>query len=246
MRKFGLIGYPLGHSFSKRFFSAKFESENIDALYDLYELQNMEMFADLKGTPGLCGLNVTIPYKEKVISYLDALDDTAQKIGAVNVIKFLHTSEGKLILKGYNSDAIGFRNSLLPLLTKHHTKALILGTGGASKALKYVLDNLKIQSVFVSRNPSEGMISYQQINENVLQDFKLIINASPVGTFPNVNDCPDIPYQFLDTTHLLFDVVYNPAETLFMKKGKEQGAMVCNGEDMLTEQAKAAWEIWNS
>ncbi len=245
MRKFGLIGYPLGHSFSKKYFTAKFQNEKIDARYDLYELDKIEKFENLKQTPDLCGLNVTIPYKEKIIGFLDELDETAQKIGAVNVIKFIQTESG-LILKGYNSDAIGFRKSLEPLFKPLYTKALILGTGGASKAVKFVLDNLKIQSVFVSRNPSEGMLSYQQIDKNLLDEFKLIINTSPVGTFPNVNQCPDIPYHLLDNSHFLYDVIYNPAETLFMKKGKERGAMVCNGEKMLNRQAEAAWEIWNS
>lgn len=245
MRKFGLIGYPLGHSFSKKYFTTKFENENIDARYDLYELDKLEKFENLKYTPELCGLNVTIPYKEKIMGFLDELDDTSKKIGAVNVIKFIRT-ESQLKLKGYNSDAVGFEKSLQPLLKSHHSKALILGTGGASKAIKYVLDNLGISSVFVSRNPSVNMLTYQQIDKKILNDFKLIINASPVGTFPNVNQCPDIPYQFLDSSHVLYDLVYNPAETLFMKKGAERGATVCNGEAMLIGQAEAAWEIWNS
>lgn len=245
MRKFGLIGYPLGHSFSKKYFTTKFENEKIDARYDLYELDKLEKFENLKHSSDLYGLNVTIPYKEKIIGFVDELDDTAKKIGAVNVIKFIRT-ESQLKLKGYNSDAVGFEKSLQPLLKSHHSKALILGTGGASKAVKYVLDNLGISSVFVSRNPSENMLSYQQIDKKILNDYKLIINASPVGTFPNVNQCPDIPYQFLDSSHVLYDLVYNPAETLFMKKGKERGATVCNGEAMLIGQAEAAWEIWNS
>jgi shikimate dehydrogenase len=245
MRKFGLIGYPLGHSFSKKYFSIKFENENIDARYDLYELDKIEKFENLKQFPDLCGLNVTIPYKEKIIGFLDELDDTAQKIGAVNVIKFIRTGS-KLTLRGYNSDVIGFEKSLTLLLEPQHSKALILGTGGASKAVKYVLDQLGIFSVYVSRNPSENMLSYQQIDKNIISDFKLIINASPVGTFPNVHQCPDITYQFLDSSHVLYDLVYNPAETLFMKKGKERGATVCNGEAMLIGQAEAAWEIWNS
>ncbi len=245
MKKFGLIGYPLGHSFSKKYFTAKFETENIDALYDLYELEDISMFTGLKLTPDLSGLNVTLPYKEKIIGFLDELDVTAQKIGAVNVIKFLHTPKG-LKLRGYNSDAIGFQKSLTPILKSHHTKALILGTGGAAKAVKYVLNNLAIESVFVSRNLKEGVISYRQIDENLLQEYKLIINTSPVGTFPNVNNCPEIPYQFLDASHILFDLVYNPTETLFMQKGKAAGATVKNGEEMLTGQAEAAWQIWNS
>ena len=244
MRKYGLIGFPLGHSFSKRFFSNKFENENIDAHYSLYELENIEKFTTLLEDSDLCGINVTIPYKEKVIPFLNELDDTALKIGAVNVIKFIRNN-GELTLKGFNSDAIGFENSLTPHLKAHHTNALILGTGGASKAIYYVLNKLGIKTTFVSRTAKDGYLTYEDLNEQVLSANTVIVNASPVGTYPHSDECPDIPYQFINSKHLLFDVVYNPAETLFLKKGRNQGATGLNGEEMLNLQAVAAWEIWN-
>lgn len=244
MRNFGLIGFPLGHSFSKRYFSEKFETEKIDARYELYELEKIEKFSDLIQDVELSGLSVTIPYKEQVIPYLHELDETAAQIGAVNAIRFIRTAD-KLILKGYNTDAIGFENSLKPHLKPQHNKALILGTGGASKAIIYVLGKLGIECKSVSRTAQNGQLSYADLNENLLADYKLIVNATPLGTFPNTNACPDIPYQYLSNEHLLFDVVYNPSETLFMKKGIEKGAYALNGEAMLIGQAVAAWEIWN-
>lgn len=244
MKQFGLIGFPLGHSFSKKFFTEKFERENIDAHYDLYELKDISEFIALKEKQELCGVNVTIPYKEQVMPFLDELDDTAAQIGAVNVIKFIR-SEGKLLLKGYNSDAIGFENSLKPFLQPFHKKALILGTGGASKAIDYTLRKLGVETTFVSRTAKPDMLTYSQLNAEVMADYAVIVNASPVGTYPHSDECPDIPYQYLTDKHLLFDVVYNPAETLFLKKGKEQGAQGLNGEGMLIGQAVAAWEIWN-
>jgi len=244
MQLFGLIGYPLGHSFSKRFFCEKFERENIKARYELYPLENIQKFPELVYSVELHGLNVTIPYKEQVIPFLNELDENAAAIGAVNVIKFTRHKD-KLTLKGFNTDAIGFEVSLRPFLKPHHTKALILGTGGASKAIKYVLEKLGIEPKYVSRTPAEGRFSYSDLNKQLLEEFTLIVNASPLGTFPNINDCPDIPYQFLNEKHLLFDVVYNPNETLFLKKGREKGAVGLNGEQMLVEQALAAWEIWN-
>ena len=244
MKQFGLIGYPLGHSFSKKFFTEKFERETIDARYDLYELKDIADFAPLKYIEHLCGLNVTIPYKEKVIAFLDELDDTAAKIGAVNVIRFIR-KDGQLTLKGYNSDAIGFESSLKPYLQPTHKKALILGTGGASKAIDYTLRKLGIETAFVSRTARPNAFTYNQLTYDVLADYTVVVNASPVGTFPHSDECPNIPYQYLTDKHLLFDVVYNPAETLFMKKGKEQGAVTLNGEAMLVGQAVAAWEIWN-
>jgi len=244
MKQFGLIGYPLGHSFSKKFFTEKFERETIDARYDLYELKDIADFAPLKDSEQLCGLNVTIPYKEKVIAFLDELDDTAAKIGAVNVIRCIR-KDGKLALKGYNSDAIGFESSLKSYLQPTHRKALILGTGGASKAIDYTLRKLGIETTFVSRTVKPGMFTYSQLTPKIMADYTVVVNASPVGTFPHSDECPDIPYQYLTDKHLLFDVVYNPAETLFMIKGKEQGAVVLNGEAMLVGQAVAAWEIWN-
>lgn len=244
MKQFGLIGLPLTHSFSKKYFSEKFVRENIDAHYDLYELQDISDFTSLIENDTFFGLNVTIPYKEKVIKYLNELDNTAAEIGAVNVVKFIR-SEGMLTLKGYNSDAIGFENSLKPFLQPYHKKALILGTGGASKAIDYTLRKLGIETTFVTRMAKSGMLTYWELNEKIMKDNLLIINTSPVGTFPHANECPDIPYQFLSSQHLLFDLVYNPAETLFMAKGKELGAQVLNGESMLKGQAEAAWKIWN-
>jgi len=244
MRKFGLIGFPLGHSFSKKFFTEKFERELIDARYDLYELTEIKLFEPLLEIDGLCGLNVTIPYKQQVMQYLDELDETAAEIGAVNVIKFIR-KDNKLTLKGYNSDAIGFEEAIKPFLKPYHTKALILGTGGASKAVNYVLKKNGLLTTFVSRSEIAGGYSYGQLSPKIMAEYHVIVNASPVGTFPNVDACPDIPYELLTDKHLLYDLVYNPAETLFLKKGKEQGATILNGESMLTGQAIAAWKVWN-
>ena len=244
MRRFGLIGFPLGHSFSKKYFTEKFLLEGIDARYDLYELKSLEEFAELKVSENLCGLNVTIPYKQQIIPFLDEMDETAAEIGAVNVIKFIRDGND-LKLKGYNSDAIGFLQSIRPYLKPHHNKALILGTGGASRAFDYTLRKLGIETTFVSRTPAEGQLSYSDLSETVLNEYPIILNASPVGTFPDVERCPDIPYQYLTSRYLLFDAVYNPAETLFLQKGKAQGTTVLNGEGMLTGQAEAAWKIWN-
>lgn len=244
MRKFGLIGRPLVHSFSKKYFTTKFVNEGIDAGYELFELQDINELASLLETPGLCGLNVTIPYKEQVLPYLDELDDTAAEIGAVNVIRFIR-EKGTLRLKGYNSDVIGFDRSISPLLKPHHKKALILGTGGASKAIEFALHKRGIETTFVSRSPAPGMLAYSQLDQQLLSDNLLIINASPVGTFPHSDECPDIPYQYLTPNHILFDVVYNPAETIFLKKGRKQGASGLNGEAMLIGQAEASWDIWN-
>ena len=244
MRRFGLIGFPLGHSFSKKYFTEKFLLEGIDARYDLYELKSLEEFAELKVSENLCGLNVTIPYKQQIIPFLDEMDETAAEIGAVNVIKFIRNGND-LKLKGYNSDAIGFLQSIRPYLKPHHNKALILGTGGASRAFDYTLRKLGIETTFVSRTPADGQLSYGDLCETVLKEYSIILNASPVGTFPDVERFPDIPYQYLTSRHLLFDAVYNPAETLFLQKGKAQGATVLNGEGMLSGQAEAAWKIWN-
>lgn len=244
MRKFGLIGLPLIQSFSKKYFTAKFENENIDAQYDLYELQDIAEFSGLTEIDNLCGLNVTIPYKEKVMKYLTELDETAAEIGAVNVIKFIRDN-GELKLRGYNSDAIGFETSIKPLLKPYHKKALILGTGGASKAVDYILKKNGLETTFVSRTEKPGGYTYGQLTEAIIAENQVIVNASPLGTFPKVDECPDIPYQYLTDKHLLYDVVYNPAETLFLTKGKERGAAILNGAEMLTGQAVAAWKIWN-
>lgn len=245
MKFFGLIGYPLEHSFSMQFFNEKFEREKIDAQYNLYPLAHINEISDLIKSVELSGLNVTIPYKEQVIPFLNALDETAAKIGAVNVIKFSRKN-GMLLLKGYNSDAIGFENAISPFLKEHHTHALILGTGGASKAVNYALHKLGIQTTYVSRKASQGILNYQDLDQQVMSNHLLIVNCTPVGLFPNIESCPDIPYNLLGHQHLLYDVIYRPDETLFMKKGKEKGAATVNGLEMLYGQAVAAWEIWNS
>lgn len=246
MDKYGLIGFPLGHSFSKGFFNEKFHTENIDAEYTNYELPSIEKFLDVvHHTPNLKGLNVTIPYKQQIIPFLDALNEDAKEIGAVNVIKFVHQPEGKVLLIGYNSDIIGFTQSLKPLLQPIHRKALILGTGGASKAVFYGLKKLGIESLFVSREKKgTETLTYNELTPEIINNHNIIINTTPVGMFPHVDACPPIPYEYLTSNHLLYDLTYNPDETLFMKRGKQQGATVKNGLEMLLLQALAAWEIW--
>ena len=224
MQKYGLIGYPLGHSFSKNFFNQKFESEHIDAQYINFEIPSIKDFKDvLKFNPELHGLNVTIPYKEQVIPYLDDLDEDARLIGAVNVIKFARGFLGKTKLIGYNSDVIGFRRSIEPLLTDSHRRALILGTGGASKAVFHGLKQLGVESTFVSRTAKEGCITYADLTREMMDRYTVIVNTTPLGMFPNVDSCPDIPYEWLTPNHLLYDLLYNPDETLFMRRGKERG-----------------------
>ena len=245
MQKYGLLGYPLGHSFSKNYFNQKFESEKIDAQYVNFEISDIKYIKNvLKENPNLNGLNVTIPYKEQVIPYLDDLDEDARLIGAVNVIKFTKGFLGKTKLIGYNSDIIGFKRSIEPLLDSSHRKALILGTGGASKAVMHGLKQLGVGTTFVSRTPKEHCITYQDVTPELLESYTVIVNTTPLGMFPNVDACPDIPYDALTPKHLLYDLLYNPAETLFIKKGKEHGAVVKNGLEMLLLQAFAAWEIW--
>ena len=246
MQKYGLIGYSLGHSFSKNYFNQKFESENIDATYLNFEIPNIkDLKTVLKDNPELNGLNVTIPYKEQVIPYLDDLDEDARLIGAVNVIKFTKGIFGKK-LKGYNSDIIGFTQSIQPLLQPHHQKALILGTGGASKAVYHGLKNLGIESIFVSRtHKADDMLTYEELTPEIMAEYTIIVNCTPVGMFPKVDFCPNIPYELLTPNHLLYDLLYNPNVTLFMKKGEAQGAVVKNGLEMLLLQAFAAWEIWH-
>ena len=245
MQKYGLLGYPLGHSFSKNYFNQKFESEKIDAQYVNFEISDIKYIKNvLKENPNLNGLNVTIPYKEQVIPYLDDLDEDARLIGAVNVIKFTKGFLGKTKLIGYNSDIIGFKRSIEPLLDSSHRKAVILGTGGASKAVMHGLKQLGVGTTFVSRTPKEHCITYQDVTPELLESYTVIVNTTPLGMFPNVDACPDIPYDALTPKHLLYDLLYNPDETLFMKKGKEHGAVVKNGLEMLLLQAFAAWEIW--
>ena len=222
MKKYGLIGYPLGHSFSKNFFNEKFHSESIDAEYANFEIPSIkELPSVLLANPDLAGLNVTIPYKEQVISYLDELDKDAAAIGAVNVIKIVR-QKGKTRLIGYNSDVIGFTQSIEPLLEPQHKKALILGTGGASKAVAYGLKKLGLEYKFVSRNQREGMLTYDQLTPDIMDEYKVIVNCTPVGMYPRADEYPDIPYQDLTPNHLLYDLLYNPDTTLFMKKGGGQ------------------------
>ena len=244
MKKFGLIGYPLGHSFSKNFFNEKFHSEDIDAEYVNFEIPSISEFPTVLLTnPELIGLNVTIPYKEQIIPYLDELDADAAAIGAVNVIKIIR-QKGKTKLIGYNSDIIGFTQSIEPLLETQHKKALILGTGGSSKAIYHGLKKLGIDAKFVSRTPQDGMFTYEDLTPEVMDEYKVIVNCTPVGMYPRADEYPNIPYEYLTPNHLLYDLLYNPDTTLFMKKGADKGAVTKNGLEMLLLQAFASWDIW--
>ena len=246
MDKYGLIGYPLGHSFSISYFNQKFLDEGIDAVYENYELPTIDALNEILGSnPNLQGLNVTIPYKEKVMEFLDHISPEARAIGAVNVIRVLH--EGKNItLKGYNSDVIGFTKSIEPMLeAKWHKKALILGTGGASKAIDYGLRNLGLETVFVSRYERPGTIQYKSITPEVVKEYNVIVNCTPVGLYPKTEECPDLPYEAMDSHTILYDLIYNPDETLFMKRGAKYGAQTKNGLEMLLLQAFASWEFWH-
>ena len=245
MDKYGLIGFPLGHSFSKNYFNEKFENEGINAKYINFELPSIEGLAEVLDTnPELKGFNVTIPYKEKVISYLDSVSPEANAIGAVNVVKVDHKGN-ETVLTGYNSDVIGFTKSIEPFLEKCHKKALILGTGGASKAINYGLKSLGLETLFVSRYERPGTIEYDKITPEVIKEYNVIVNCTPVGMYPHVDECPPLPYEAMDTHTLLYDLIYNPDETLFMKKGKEHGATVKNGLEMLLLQAFASWDFWH-
>lgn len=246
MDKYGLIGYPLGHSFSRNFFNDKFREERIDAEYLNFEIPSITDFPSIIAqNPELRGLNVTIPYKQDVMKYLNDITPEAKAIGAVNVVR-VDLSKKKPQLIGYNSDVIGFVRSIEPLLRPHHNKALILGTGGASKAIQYGLEHkLGIKTIFVSRGAKDKCITYSQLTPEVMKEYEVIVNCSPVGMFPHTDECPDIPYELLTPNHLLYDLVYNPEETLFMKKGKAQGATVKNGLEMLILQALASWQFWN-
>lgn len=247
MDKYGLIGYPLIHSFSKSFFNEKFENEGIDAQYLNFEIPSINEFPQiLDENPELKGLNVTIPYKEKVIPYLDELDKDALAIGAVNVIKVIPQQKGKASkLVGYNSDVIGFTQSIESLLEPHHKKALVLGTGGASKAIVHGLTQLGLESSYVSRRPILDGFTYQDLTPEVMAEYTVIVNCTPVGMYPHADSCPDIPYDCLTPNHLLYDLIYNPDQTLFLRKGAEKGAVTKNGLEMLLLQAFAAWDIWH-
>lgn len=244
--EYGLIGHPLGHSFSAAFFAQKFATEGIDASYHNFDLTTIDEVEDMLSThPRLRGFNVTIPYKQAILPYLDTLSSEAQEIGAVNVVKVVHDDEGKRSLHGFNSDVVGFSRSIAPLLQPHHTKALVLGTGGASRAIVYVLKQLGISATLVSRRPCEGQFTYADIDAQVLQAHTVVVNCSPIGMHPHVDEAPALPYELLSERHLCYDLVYNPAETAFMQRSAAQGACVKNGLEMLHLQALAAWEIWN-
>jgi shikimate dehydrogenase len=245
MAKYGLIGYPLGHSFSKDFFNRKFSSETIDSVYENYEIQDVrELKNIIKDNPDLQGLNVTLPHKVAVMPLLDEIDKDAEAIGAVNVVVFKKGTFGKTKLKGYNSDITGFKRSIEPLLNESHRKALILGTGGSSKAVFQGLKQLGIASTFVSRSAKDNAIRYEDITAKVMEQYTVIVNTTPVGMFPKVDVSPDIPYELLTPDHLLYDLLYNPDETMFMKNGKKYGATVKNGLEMLLLQAFVSWELW--
>lgn len=245
MDKYGLIGFPLGHSFSISYFNEKFQNEDIDAVYENFEIPQIENLVEvLNVNPELKGLNVTIPYKEKVLNYLDNVSPEARAIGAVNVIKVDHDGND-ITLTGYNSDVIGFTKSIEPMLQRYHKKALILGTGGASKAINYGLKSLGLETVYVSRYERPGTICYKDITPEVVKEYNVIINCTPVGMFPKTDQCPDLPYEAMDNHTILYDLIYNPDETLFMNRGKQYGATVKNGLEMLLLQAFASWDFWN-
>ena len=244
MKKLGLLGKNISYSFSQNYFSLKFKKEKISDLcsYQNFDIQNIEGFPDiLTNNPELIGLNVTIPYKETIIPFLDELSDNAKQIGAVNTIKILQN--GKLF--GDNTDFFGFNKSLETLLESHHKKALILGTGGAAKAVAFGLKKLNIKTIFVSREAKENCILYSELNQDIFNNFQIVVNCTPIGTFPKVELCPDIPYEYFTINHIAFDLIYNPEVTEFLKRAKKKGAKTKNGHEMLVFQAEKAWEIWN-
>lgn len=244
MYKLGLLGKNISYSFSKNYFKEKFKNENItDVSYENFDIDTILKFPEIiKHTKGLKGLNVTIPYKEDVIPYLDKLNKKAEAIGAVNTIK--RTKKGKLV--GYNTDCYGFINAIKPSLKKHHKNALILGTGGASKAVIYTLKNKGITCHYVSRTASKKVkYTYDDLNETIISNYQIIVNCTPLGTFPNIDDCPKIPYEGITKQHILFDLIYNPEETKFLRLGRQKGAKTINGLHMLKLQAEKAWSIWN-
>ena len=242
IKKFGLIGKKIGYSFSKSFFQKKFKKENIlNCSYENFDINSIKEVNNILDLKNIHGLNVTIPYKESIIEYLDDLDPISKKIGAVNTICF----DNKRKTVGYNTDCYGFDVTLKPFIRKNINKAIILGTGGASKAVKYVLDKYNIKTTFVSRNPVGSQISYYEINKNILNKNKLIINCTPVGTFPDTSKSPNINYSFLSNNHILIDLIYNPTRTKFMENGFNKGCLVSNGEKMLLNQAEKSWILWN-
>lgn len=242
MKRYGLIGRTLTHSFSKSYFTKKFEESSLsDCVYENFELKTIEEFPTLFSThPDLKGLNVTIPYKEEVLPYLTSVNDVVKEIGACNCIKV----DGKELM-GYNTDVVGFRNSLEPKLQPHHKKALILGTGGAAKAIRYVLSQLGIEYALVSRRKKMNELGYEDIGDEVLAEYHLLINTTPLGMYPNVDADPAIPYEFITPKHFLFDIIYNPEKTKFLCEGERRGAQICNGYEMLIGQAEESWRLWN-
>ena len=241
---YGLIGYPLGHSFSISYHNQRFADEGINAKYMNFEIASLDELSQvLSSNPELKGLNVTIPYKEKVMAYLDYISPVARAIGAVNVVRVVH--EGRNVkLLGYNSDVIGFTESIEPMLEDYHRKALVLGTGGASKAVSYALKELGLECICVSRYERPGTIQYESITPEVVHEYNVIVNCTPLGMFPKTDECPLLPYEALDERNILYDLLYNPDETLFMQRGAQQGATVKNGLEMLLLQAFASWEFW--
>lgn len=241
--KFGLIGKNIGYSFSRSYFSNKFEKSGLKGYsYENFDIPNITEFLNIiEDNPELKGLNITIPYKESVIPFLDKLSKKAAQIGAVNTVCF--TKKGEL--KGFNTDYYGFKKSIVPLLEPHHEKALILGTGGAAKAIAFALEELDIEPIYVSRKTSPETLSYNQLDAKIFNEYHIIINCTPIGTSPNTDACPEIPYDFFSPKHIAYDLIYNPEETTFLKKAKERGAIIKNGLEMLQLQADKAWEIWN-
>lgn len=243
MKRYGLIGYPLTHSLSGQYFTNKFKEEGIeDCIYERFSIPSIQDLHTILDThKDLCGFNITIPYKKEVLAFLTERSKAVEEVGACNCVKI---EEGKLI--GYNTDVIGFENSLVPFLKPTHNKALVLGTGGAALAIVYVLEKLGINYAYVSRTAAAGQFSYNNIDADVMAAHTLIINTTPLGMFPNIEACPDIPYHLLTSAHHLFDLTYNPAESTFLAKGKQMGATIQNGQQMFVEQAEQSWRIWNS
>ncbi len=246
MRKYGLIGFPLGHSFSEKYFTEKFLKENIpDCSYSNYPLENLDHFMDLINTAQeLVGLNVTIPYKTQIIKFVDELDAEAEEIGAVNVLKIIRQPQ-QLRIFGYNSDVTGIRNTLLPFISKNVRNAVILGTGGSSKAVSHVLKKFGLNVSLVSREKKPGILTYSELTSELISETQVIVNTTPLGMFPNIDGKPPIDYSVLTKNHILFDLVYNPELTTFLKIGAAQGCTTLGGLNMLHLQAEKAWEIWN-
>ncbi len=243
MPEFGLVGKTLGHSFSKHYFEEKFRKEGLNYTFENFELSSIEEIQGVFSIPDLKGFSVTIPYKEQIISYLDSLSEEAKVIGAVNCVRI--SEDGQRI--GYNTDVFGFHQMIKPFLTNEHERAMILGTGGASKAVAYVLKNIGLDVIWISRNPlKEKEFSYDAVNEHMLRACKVIVNCTPVGTFPDIDECVSFPFDYLTDKHLCIDLIYNPEETRFLKESGLRGATTLNGLSMLKEQANKAWEIWNT